>query len=320
MWGLGQNNLCPNFSFEQRDSCPTVGDQIQFALDWVKISEVNTTPDYYNICSLSSSMGVPKSFLLYQEDSRNCGAYSGLVSWVYTGNSDREHIGVSLTQPLVIGQKYFLSFKTVLGGANDGFYYFDTPANNIGMRLSTVAYSTSNPAPIDNFAHLRATSIISDTANWVRISGSIIADSAYNFLMLGNFYDDANTDTITLNCGNCINNYSYFLIDDVCVSTDSTLCNGGIDALPCTVSIKENSFINSISIFPNPANNFVAISSDLQNAFDIELYNTVGLLLYAEENLNTNNLKLDISQYNNGLLFIKIKSQNNQLMYKLLKQ
>ena len=313
----GQTNLVPNFGFNSNSSCPTTGDQAEFCNGWSKYCTSSFTPDYYNACAPSYTMSVPNSFFTYQTDHRNCGAYMGLATWSLTIANEREHIGIQLGQPLVIGQKYYLSFYTVRGGFNDNS---DSPSNNIGLRLSTVTYSPSNPAPIDNFSHLRSVSIISDTANWVRISGSIVADSAYQFLMVGNFYDDVNTDTTTLNCGTCSNYISYYLIDDVCVSTDSTLCNGGIDALPCTLSIEENSFINSISIFPNPTSNFVTINSDLQSAFDVEVYSTIGQLLYIKKNIAANNLKLDVSPFNKDLLFIKITSQNNQLIYKLLKQ
>lgn len=315
--GYGQNNICPNFGFEQRDSCPTTFDEVHLATGWSKYCTSSYTPDYFNACASPSTVGVPQNLFCYQSDHRNCGAYVGLATWSRTVPNEREQIGTQLSQPLIIGQKYFLSFYTVRGGFNDNS---DSPSNNIGLRLSTVSYSASNPAPIDNFAHLRATTIITDTLNWLRISGSIVADSAYNYVMLGNFYDDANTDTTTLNCGTCTNYGSYYLIDDVCVSTDSTLCNGGIDALPCTLSIEENSFINSISIFPNPTSNFVTISSDLQTAFDIEVYNTIGQLLYFKKNNTADDLQLDVSPFNYDLLFIKITSQNNQLMYKLLKQ
>lgn len=315
-----QINLVPNGGFEIHDTCPQLGDQIQYATGWSKVSEINSTPDYYNACSPSNAMGVPRSFLFYQDDIRNCGAYAGVATWDYTGNSGREQIGVQLSQPLIIGQKYFLSFLTVMGGTSDGFYYFDTPSNNIGMRLSTVQYSASNPAPIDNFAHLRSVSIISDTANWVRVSGSIVADSAYNYLMLGNFYDDAQTDTSTMTCANCTNSYGYYLLDNVCVSTDSMLCNGGVDLMSCTVSVPEPNNNNSFALFPNPTTSFFTISSSFYTPFSIKIYNSLGQLVYSKNNITSNNLELDVSSFGNGLHCITITSLNHQYNYKLLKQ
>lgn len=209
-------NLVPNYSFEDYNSCPTTGGQIQYCNGWSQYSIAGTTPDYYNACSLLNEMGVPLNIVLYQ--SANSGeAYVGMATWVASDINEREQIGIKLTQPLVVGQTYYLSFYTVRGGFKDNS---DCPSNNVGMRLSTVSFSPSNPAPIDNFAHLYSNAIISDTANWVQVSGSIVADSTYQYLMLGNFFDDAHTDTLT----QTFNSGSYYLIDDVCVSADVNTC------------------------------------------------------------------------------------------------
>jgi hypothetical protein len=199
-YNIQAQNLVPNFSFEQKSSCPAFGDEVHLSTGWSKYCASMFSPDYYNSCAPSSTVGVPQSSSIYQQDHRNCSAYIGLVTWSSAFATDRETVGIQLSQPLTIGQKYFLSFYTVMAGSEDASFYYESPSNNIGMKLSTVSYSISNPVPIDNISHLRSVSVISDTANWVRISGSIIADSAYNYLILGNFYNDANTDTTTLSC------------------------------------------------------------------------------------------------------------------------
>jgi len=53
------------------------------------------------------------------------------------------------------------------------------------------------------------------------------------------------------------------------------------------------------------------------NLIVVSLFNCVAV---HAQNLNTDKLQLDINPYNHGLLFIKIASQNNQNIYKLLKQ
>jgi hypothetical protein len=250
MCGWGQN-LVPNFSFEQNDSCPTNENQIRYALGWSNYRYA--TPDYYNSCSPPDSFGVPYSMFSHQDEPRNCNAYAGLVTYATPHNWYREMIGVQLSQPLVIGQKYFLSFYTVMSEYYLNGIQYGMPSNNIGIRLSTIQYTQSNPCPYDNFAHLRSVAVIDDSVNWHRISGSITADSAYNYLILGNFFDDANTDTIHYSCSSCLNYGSYYLVDDICLSTDSFLCNGGLDTLPCVTSINELNKIAKFNIYPNPA-------------------------------------------------------------------
>lgn len=321
-----QVNLVSNFSFEQHDTCPNLEDQIQYAIGWSKYSSdfspANTTPDYFNACSPDSLFGVPKSFWVYQPEHRSCNAYTGVITYYTAYPNYREHIGIQLTQSLIIGQKYFISFYTVMGEFKDSQYQFGFPSNNIGIRLSTTSYNGNNPVPVDNFAHLRSVSVISDSTNWQRISGSIIADSAFNYLVIGNFFDDMNTDTMNYNCGWCWPAGSYYLVDDICLSTDSLLCNGGIDLLPCNTSVNATIFDNGIKIFPNPVTNLLNISFTKSASADIVIYNIFSQKIYSGKVENTRDVILDLSLFNAGTYFIKIINENNNyaiLTRKLIK-
>ncbi|MEJ7610756.1 MAG: T9SS type A sorting domain-containing protein [Ferruginibacter sp.] len=223
-----QTNLVPNYSFETFSSCPNGEDQVQKATGWSKYSQNISTPDYYNACAPSTGFGVPKNALCFQQAYGNGNAYMGVVTYASTIVNYREHIGIQLTQPLIIGQKYFISFNTVMAELNFNGSLVGMPSNNIGIRLSNIPYTPTSPAPIDNFVHLRSIDVINDSINWIHISGSIIANSAYQYLSIGNFFNDQNTDTIHYSCGSCTNAASYYLVDDICVSTDSATCNVGI--------------------------------------------------------------------------------------------
>jgi hypothetical protein len=69
--------------------------------------------------------------------------------------------------------------------------------NNLGIRLTT-----TTAFPIDNFSHMHSLSVLSDDVNWITLTGSIIADSAYAYVGVGNFYTDANTTAVTV-CSSC---------------------------------------------------------------------------------------------------------------------
>ena len=177
----------------------------------------------------------------------------------------------------------------------------------MGVNLSTVTHTNLN---IDNSPLFYTNSIISDTINWITISGSFIADSAYQYLMIGNFFDDANTTVVN----NGIGPYAYYLIDDVCLSTDSLLCAN------FSATVEENNIKNQFTFYPNPANSFVTIGNNSHITFDIEIYNALGQRLYEEKNTTTNAKTIDTSPFNNGILFINITSKNQSINYKLLKQ
>jgi len=241
----------------------------------------------------------------------------GLITWGTNANS-REFIGIQLALPLVIGQKYFLSFYTVMVGSVLDSIFWETPTNNIGIRLSTIAFSPSVPAPIDNFAHLRSTTIITDTVTWVRISGSITADSTYSHLILGNFYDDANTDTITLNCGTCLNYYGYYLVDDICVSTDSSFCNGGIDVLPCDWSTgeQESASISEAKVYPNPASDHLEVLWKSAGARQLAIYDLTGRVW--QKQVNDQTLSIEVDNWPRGQYFLEEQNDKGRQVHRFV--
>src|SRR5690606_13972727 len=70
------------------------------------------------------------------------------------------------------------------------------------------------------YAHVHSNVILSDTANWTLISGSFTADSAYHYLVIGNFFEDLLTDTLNMDSGPAAG--AYYYVDSVSVSPEST--------------------------------------------------------------------------------------------------
>src|SRR5437762_2929621 len=98
-------NLVPNWSFEDTVGCPIgIGDMTK-ATGW---SSYGNTPDYMNACN-NGQAGVPANFCGYQ-DARTGNAYGGFVSFTRSAANVREIMGRQLSQPLTIGQQYFVKF------------------------------------------------------------------------------------------------------------------------------------------------------------------------------------------------------------------
>ena len=71
--------------------------------------------------------------------------------------------------------------------------------NKFGILFSTVPYSKNNTPAINITPQVISSQIITDTIDWINISGSFIADSTYNYIILGNFNDDITTsENITI--------------------------------------------------------------------------------------------------------------------------
>jgi len=287
---IGQINLVPNPGFENYTTCPTSIGQLYLSVGWDSNRE---SPDYFNICATATEAQVPKNAFGNQSP-YNGNAYCGIITYLNTSLS-REIIGIQLTSPLIISQKYYVSFKVNKADSNQIIGY---STNNIGFRFSTV---NINPVNIDNFAHYSHNSVITDATGWTNIFTSFIADSAYTRLMIGNFFDDSNTNIINDGLGW----WAYYYIDEVCVSVDSLECQSEM------VNVKENHRSSLIKIFPNPASNFFSIHGAREDPF---IYNSIGVPQNISFKRIDNEIIVDCSFWISGLYFIKIKNQ----LYKLI--
>ncbi len=172
-------NLIPNPSFEDTVACPYQYGQIDFALGW---NSFGGTPDYLNSCDQTNYVSVPSNSFGIQ-NARSGKAYAGMLTYEINGTY-REYLACQLSQTLEIGQKYFVSYWISLGDKVG----FRVATNKQGAKFTTSQYSFNNPIPTNNFSPIYSDSIISDTVNWVQIKGSLIADSAYKYLVIGEFF------------------------------------------------------------------------------------------------------------------------------------
>ena len=300
---FGQVNLVPNPSFEDTVACPFSSGDIDMSTGWTTYCG---SPDFFNSCN-QFDWGVPNNIFGYQEPASG-NAYAGFATFSSDLPDSREFPVCNLTSPLSIGTKYYVSFKVSL--SLNSISLTNSASNNIGAMFSTGYF----PCNITNNPPVYVDTIITDTSNWVRVTGSFVADSTYSVLLIGNFFSDANTDT-TMFYNEAMDN-AYYYLDDVCVGTDSAF----VYNYDPSAELEENDLSNQFFFSPNPARHFLNIQSDHSSPFDIHLYDALGNLLYSEADISINDLQLNISQYENGLLFLKITSNNNQLIHKFLKQ
>jgi len=70
-------------------------------------------------------------------------------------------------------------------------------------------------------------------------------------------------------------------------------------------------------IYPNPCNNIIQISSEYDDIHEIKIIDLTGKILYNKFFEKTT--ELDLTKFNNGIYFIKIKTSNKTSITKLLK-
>ncbi|MFA4852985.1 MAG: T9SS type A sorting domain-containing protein [Bacteroidales bacterium] len=305
---FSQINLVPNSSFEEYDTCPNYHSQINRAIGW---GSYRNTPDYFHSCSSSIYVTVPNNAWGFQyPTSIACNAYCGLYTYGLTGANWREFIGYQLLSQINIGQKYYVSFKVSLGEKQS------IATNNLGVLFSTVAFDMANPAPIINYAHVNQTNIIIDTTNWTIISGSYTPDSSYQYIIIGNFFNDSNTNIIVFDSSGTSG--SYYFIDDICVSPDSIICNPF--NFVCNVGIHENNIKNIISIFPNPFSDKTTLEVNSIDSYENLLINISDVFGRSLRSIKTTKRKVEISRENlpNGIYFINISLNQNEYKQKII--
>lgn len=163
-------------------------------------------------------------------------------------------------------------------------------------------------------AHVWTDNVITDTTGWTTIFGSFVADSAYKYLAIGNFFDDANTDTLKATTDTSTFKFGYYYVDDVCVSTDSMYTANFL-----YTGIEESQEIDVFNLYPNPLINQLNIKNNSNAPYDITIHDAIGQLLYQEFDINANHKQIDLSTYSKGLLLVSIKSNNQIIHHKLLK-
>ncbi|HRW91311.1 MAG TPA: T9SS type A sorting domain-containing protein, partial [Flavobacteriales bacterium] len=175
-----------------------------------------------------------------------------------SGQEGREWLMVPLLDTLVPGQTYYCSFRANAAfGGNVSNPNIWVASDHLGLLFTTYdrqwIWGDPYPASLDQ-AHILYPQILSDTVGWTLVSGNFVADSAYSYLMIGNFFSNALTDTIHFAPpGPNWDAYSYALIDAVCVSPDPAGCE-------LSHGLSETGGVGPY-VYPNPATNWLMIGN-----------------------------------------------------------
>ncbi len=169
-------------------------------------------------------------------------------------------------------------------------------------------YIVINDVPIADFSYtidngiiyLDDNSVNADLYSWDFGDGAS-AQAQGDFAYM---YDSSGTYTITLLVAN----------------------NCGQDIYETTVNITITSLENpnewdEVSIFPNPTNDFVRIDfgKKLDNESSIELINSLGQTVFSKKiNRQTQVEEVNVSNFPNGIYFIKIKNEQSEMVRRIM--
>jgi gliding motility-associated-like protein len=216
---LAQLNLVPNGDFETKTTCNIGFGDIAVAVPWLQ--PTLGTSDYFNSCVLfGGDLSVPFNHFGYQFPHSGDG-YAGIGLFGITPvapPNGREYIQVPLTKKLTF-KKYYVEFYTNLSN-RPLFQASNVAINSIGAYLSDSAISSATDFNFNFVPQIQSNPniFLQDTLNWMKISGIYQAHGGEQFLTIGNFNNDLNTDTMTILTGtNPLVFASYYYFDDVSI-------------------------------------------------------------------------------------------------------
>ena len=243
-------NLVPNYSFEDTLSCPDNQAQIYKTPPWFQ--PTTGTPDYYNECS--SIMGIPGAGSQYPKTGKG---YAGI--FVFSSFLYREYIEAPLISPLIAGKKYCVEFYVNLSDS------CNIAIDALGLYFSTGSITSSNYFNLPDLPQIKNPdgNILKDKNNWKAISGEYIAIGGENFITIGNFKDDVNTNS-TIVLGD--RPESYYYIEDVSV-------------ILCDTSQSSLSMPNIFTPNNDAKNDLFKITSNNLQTLNCKIYDRWGLLV-----------------------------------------
>ncbi|MFZ4399734.1 MAG: gliding motility-associated C-terminal domain-containing protein [Bacteroidales bacterium] len=215
-------NLVQNPSFEEYYQCPNMSGQLNFAKYWWGIST-----EYYNVCG-TNGVSVPSNFNGFQYPHFG-NAYAGFA--LYTHNAVipsnvtyTEPIKNNLKDSLIKNKRYCINYYVSLSESNYN--------SVLQIRYDSISAMFSvNQVPditdlitCDTCAKYSQSIVTIDTVNWLKISGSIIANGGERYLTIGKF---SPMIWLPITC------VFYIYIDDVSVCECAYHINLGEDTKLC---------------------------------------------------------------------------------------
>jgi len=250
---LLSQNLIQNPSFEQYEACPArLGNFETDVAHWSTPTKGST--DYFNSCS--TIMGTPENFNGTQPADFGKG-YAGL--YLYAPDDYREYIQVPLVQTLEKGKTYQVSFYVSLAERSDFavkdfgvLFSKDKLDLNIKKELSKM-HMYKIVGNTYNFMEIGTTNFYRDTRDWVVVSTRFVAKGIENYMIIGNFKNNAGTRKFKIKKG--AKQGAYYYLDMVSLkpaqSTPSI-----VNSSPETDLVAENYELDKIHIFKSVLFNF----------------------------------------------------------------
>lgn len=205
-------NIVPNPGFE-RFGNPPIGWTYKGA-DFGRVvkywfSATTASPDVYGPGVRVPADWAEKGF--GKQTPRSGKAMAGITVFGCTNGKPhcREFVEIQLAEPLVIGQTYYVEFWVCPMRQS-------LHINNLGAYFSVSEIRRTTDEVLVREAQVHAENLVTGAeGKWIKISGHFAAKYEANYILVGNFSDDDNTQSLALRDDSY--NYAYYYVDDVLV-------------------------------------------------------------------------------------------------------
>lgn len=210
--GMAQNkeavNLVPNPGFEDF-SGPPLG-WFYKGSDFTSLMKFWDSPTLASPDAYGQNIRIPKHWQSKGFHLQKAHSGSSMVGLTMFGCENgkphcREYVQIRLNEELVVGQNYYVEFYvSKLQGS--------MACNNFGVALSVNQTDEEIVETMDIMPLFNDVSVVQNKPlEWVKIRGGFQADSAYNFIVVGNFFDDIKTE---FDADGALLPYAYYYFDD----------------------------------------------------------------------------------------------------------
>ena len=145
--------------------------------------------------------------------------------------------------------------------------------------------------------------------------------TGYNIYLDGELlfenFDETNISTDEGEILNYLKDGNKHIVEVVAVYENGTSVGSAVLVVFDGTNVSEMAESN-ISIYPNPAKDFVKISGD-DRINSVKVYNCLGMMV-EEIEVNANEAEINISEYNTGIYFFNVMTENGNVIKKVVKK
>jgi len=276
--GFAQN-LIPNGSFEQvyKPSKSRYSGNIEQAIPWFPAGI--GSPDL--ISQGNFSYGFKKAF--------SGNNYAGIILFDADNKDFREYLSIKLIKKLENNKKYTVKLKTA--AANKSYYYTD----ELGLVFNSDSLLRKDWNTISIVPNLKSEKYkaINDTSGWRNLEWEYLANGTEQFLTIGNFRNDINTNLLTSGIKNNMR-LAYIYLDDIMITpfiaaSDSTKPeNLPITSNPTPAVNAKKVIVPNVITPNNDGFNDIFIIENLPLYSHLIVRNKKGIIVYNSINYKNN--------------------------------